>query len=189
MPAPLENRLRAYGRGLPARHAPRQRRELRGMQPTTLSVGTSVMRRYSVPVQQFSPPATSRPRDSQEENRGGGFWAQVPALPARYCQGETVDELKHNIREAIAGLLEVLKEEDGSRTRTDKSRMWRFEIGHRAGNVPAKARGRSLRRINRSHHIYSQAGERRVIPVCVHGSKNLKAALALRFARDAGVDI
>ena len=28
-----------------------------------------------------------------------------------YSQGETVDELKHNIREAIAGVLEVLKEQ------------------------------------------------------------------------------
>jgi predicted RNase H-like HicB family nuclease len=35
--------------------------------------------------------------------------AEVPALPGCYSQGETVDELKHNIREAIAGVLEVLK--------------------------------------------------------------------------------
>ena len=41
----------------------------------------------------------------------GGFWAEVPALPGCYSQGNTVDELKHNIREAIAGVLEVLREE------------------------------------------------------------------------------
>jgi predicted RNase H-like HicB family nuclease len=40
-----------------------------------------------------------------------GFWGEVPALPGCYSQGETVDELKHNIREAIAGVLEVLKEQ------------------------------------------------------------------------------
>ena len=45
------------------------------------------------------------------EDPEGGFWAEVPALPGCYSQGETVDELKHNIREAIAGVLEVLKEE------------------------------------------------------------------------------
>ena len=45
------------------------------------------------------------------EEAGGGFWAEVPALPGCYSQGETVDELKHNIREAIAGVLQVLKEE------------------------------------------------------------------------------
>jgi len=41
----------------------------------------------------------------------GGFWGEVPALPGCYSQGETVDELKQNIREAIAGVLEVLKED------------------------------------------------------------------------------
>jgi antitoxin HicB len=33
----------------------------------------------------------------------------VPALPGCYSQGETVDELVENIREAIAGVLEVMK--------------------------------------------------------------------------------
>ena len=45
------------------------------------------------------------------EDPEGGFWAEVPALPGCYSQGDTVDELKHNIREAIAGVLEVLREE------------------------------------------------------------------------------
>ena len=45
------------------------------------------------------------------EDSDGGFWGEVPALPGCYSQGETVDELKHNIREAIAGVLEVLKEQ------------------------------------------------------------------------------
>lgn len=44
------------------------------------------------------------------EDPDGGFWGEVPALPGCYSQGETVDELKHNIREAIAGVLEVLRE-------------------------------------------------------------------------------
>jgi predicted RNase H-like HicB family nuclease len=42
------------------------------------------------------------------EDPDGGFWGEVPALPGCYSQGETVDELRHNIREAIAGVLEVL---------------------------------------------------------------------------------
>jgi predicted RNase H-like HicB family nuclease len=45
------------------------------------------------------------------EDPEGGFWAEVPALPGCYSQGESVDELKHNIREAIAGVLEVLREQ------------------------------------------------------------------------------
>ena len=52
-----------------------------------------------------------------------------------------------------------------------------------------EANGWSLKRINGSHHIYSKPGERKVISVPVHGSKNLKTGLALRIARDADVDI
>ena len=39
----------------------------------------------------------------------GGFW--VPALPGCYSQGESIDELMANIREAIAGVLEVMREQ------------------------------------------------------------------------------
>jgi predicted RNase H-like HicB family nuclease len=44
------------------------------------------------------------------EDPEGGYWGEVPALPGCYSQGETVDELKQNICEAIAGVLEVLRE-------------------------------------------------------------------------------
>lgn len=44
-------------------------------------------------------------------NAEGGYWGEVPALPGCYSQGETIDELKDNIREAIAGVLAVLKEQ------------------------------------------------------------------------------
>ena len=42
------------------------------------------------------------------EDPEGGFWGEVPALPGCYSQGDTIDELKDNIREAIVGVLEVL---------------------------------------------------------------------------------
>jgi predicted RNA binding protein YcfA (HicA-like mRNA interferase family) len=45
------------------------------------------------------------------------------------------------------------------------------------------------RRINGSHHIYSKPGEREIISVPMHGSKNLKPGLAAWIAHDAGVDI
>ena len=38
----------------------------------------------------------------------GGFWAEVPALPGCYSQGETVEELMENVREAISGVREVM---------------------------------------------------------------------------------
>ncbi len=43
------------------------------------------------------------------EDPQGGFWAEVPALPGCYSQGETMDELMGNVSEAIAGVLEVMK--------------------------------------------------------------------------------
>ena len=35
----------------------------------------------------------------------GGFWAEVPALPGCVTQGESIDELNANLREAIEGWL------------------------------------------------------------------------------------
>ena len=37
----------------------------------------------------------------------GGYWAEVPALPGCVTQGETLRELRVNIKEAIAGWLAV----------------------------------------------------------------------------------
>jgi predicted RNase H-like HicB family nuclease len=41
----------------------------------------------------------------------GGYWAEVPALPGCVSQGETVDAVRTNVREAIEGWL--LAEENG----------------------------------------------------------------------------
>jgi predicted RNA binding protein YcfA (HicA-like mRNA interferase family) len=49
--------------------------------------------------------------------------------------------------------------------------------------------GWALQRIKGSHHIYSKAGERKVISIPVHGAKTLKPGLAVRIARDAGISI
>jgi predicted RNase H-like HicB family nuclease len=35
----------------------------------------------------------------------GGFWAEVPAVPGCATQGDSMDELMKNLREAIAGCL------------------------------------------------------------------------------------
>jgi predicted RNase H-like HicB family nuclease len=35
----------------------------------------------------------------------GGYWAEVPALPGCVSQGETMDELLANVREAIQAWL------------------------------------------------------------------------------------
>ncbi|HEV8043092.1 MAG TPA: type II toxin-antitoxin system HicB family antitoxin [Bryobacteraceae bacterium] len=45
------------------------------------------------------------------EDPEGGYWAEVRTLPGCYSQGETIDELMENVREAIAAVLEVMKEQ------------------------------------------------------------------------------
>jgi predicted RNase H-like HicB family nuclease len=41
------------------------------------------------------------------EEETGGYWAEVPALPGCATQGETMEELLANLREAIEGWLSV----------------------------------------------------------------------------------
>lgn len=36
-----------------------------------------------------------------------GYWAEVPALKGCYTQGDTIDEIKDNIKEAIMAWLSV----------------------------------------------------------------------------------
>ena len=40
----------------------------------------------------------------------GGYWAEVPALPGCITEGETVDEVMANLKDAIEGWLEVANE-------------------------------------------------------------------------------
>jgi predicted RNase H-like HicB family nuclease len=41
------------------------------------------------------------------EAEEGGFWAEVPSIPGCASQGDSIDELVTNIREAIQGCLMV----------------------------------------------------------------------------------
>jgi predicted RNase H-like HicB family nuclease len=41
------------------------------------------------------------------EEETGGYWAEVPAIPGCATQGDTMDELLANLREAIEGCLSV----------------------------------------------------------------------------------
>lgn len=47
-----------------------------------------------------------------EKAAEGGYVAIVPALPGCLTQGETFEETKENIKDAIAGYIEILKEDD-----------------------------------------------------------------------------
>jgi predicted RNase H-like HicB family nuclease len=39
------------------------------------------------------------------EAEEGGYWAEVPAIPGCATQGETLEDLLHNLYEAIEGCL------------------------------------------------------------------------------------
>jgi predicted RNase H-like HicB family nuclease len=41
------------------------------------------------------------------EAEEGGFWAEVPALPGCVTQGESIDDVTRNLREAVDGWLAV----------------------------------------------------------------------------------
>ncbi|MDO8615729.1 MAG: type II toxin-antitoxin system HicB family antitoxin [Dehalococcoidia bacterium] len=44
------------------------------------------------------------------EDEDGGYWADVPALPGTGSQGETLEEAIENTKEAIALMIEYLRE-------------------------------------------------------------------------------
>ena len=48
------------------------------------------------------------------EAEEGGYWAEVPALPGCVTEGETMEELEANLREAVAGWLEASEGEAGT---------------------------------------------------------------------------
>ena len=44
------------------------------------------------------------------EAEEGGFWASFPELPGCFTQGESLEELRVNAREAVAGHLATLQD-------------------------------------------------------------------------------
>ncbi|MHC1623418.1 MAG: type II toxin-antitoxin system HicB family antitoxin [Candidatus Methanospirareceae archaeon] len=50
----------------------------------------------------------------------GGYWAEVPSLPGCFSQGETFEEVKENVREAIEVYLESQEKDLVGLRKTDK---------------------------------------------------------------------
>ena len=44
----------------------------------------------------------------------GGFWAEVPALPGCITEGDTIEEVMANLKDAIEGWLEVANSRNAS---------------------------------------------------------------------------
>ena len=56
------------------------------------------------------------------EAEEGGYWAEVVELPGCVSQGETLDELRQNIREAIEAVLAASAESSGATVREPQAR-------------------------------------------------------------------
>ena len=54
------------------------------------------------------------------EAEEGGYWAQVPSLPVCVSQGETLEEVKAHIKEAIEVYLESQEKDVCSLKKTDR---------------------------------------------------------------------
>ena len=54
-------------------------------------------------------PSQTRPRFKAvvHTEAEGGYWAEVPELPGCFTQGDTLDEVYHNLAEAIACHLDI----------------------------------------------------------------------------------
>ena len=48
----------------------------------------------------------------------GGYWAEVPALPGCITEGDTMEELESNLKDAIQGWLEVANDSHSIETDT-----------------------------------------------------------------------
>ena len=59
------------------------------------------------------------------EAEEGGYWAEVPAIPGCATQGESMEELLHNLHEVIEGCLSVDVAESKS---DDKSRILEIAV-------------------------------------------------------------
>ena len=68
----------------------------------------------------------------------GGYWAEVPELPGCGSQGETLDDLEHNVIEAIEACLAAY-EEDGVSRIPRKVRKWDLSVPGRASQELARA--------------------------------------------------
>jgi predicted RNase H-like HicB family nuclease len=60
----------------------------------------------------------------------GGFWAEVPGFPGCVSEGETLEEVRANIREAFTGVFSVMQDIDPLHLedRTPEDRLELIEV-------------------------------------------------------------
>ena len=63
------------------------------------------------------------------EAEEGGYWAEVPEVPGCVSQGDTLDDLNKNIREALEACLEAYAEDHGLDREAIVAR-WTVQLRH-----------------------------------------------------------
>ena len=56
----------------------------------------------------------------QKDREDGGYIASCPALPGCHSQGETLAEVRKNIKDAILGCIEALNSRAHARSRSER---------------------------------------------------------------------
>lgn len=69
------------------------------------------------------------------EAEEGGYWAEVPALPGCYSQGETIEKTMKNAREAIESHMEALEEDGQEIPKEGSFVIGRLEVSATAGAI------------------------------------------------------
>lgn len=59
----------------------------------------------------------------------GGYWAEVPALPGCYAQGETLEETLRNAKDAVESHLTALREDGEDAGSDDGLLIGRVTVG------------------------------------------------------------
>lgn len=63
------------------------------------------------------------------EAEEGGYWAEVPALRGCFTEGETLDEVRANLREAIEGYLDESPATVPAGARLEEIELWSDRSG------------------------------------------------------------
>jgi predicted RNase H-like HicB family nuclease len=69
----------------------------------------------------------------ESDEDGGGYWAEVEEIPGCFASGNTLDELDHDVRDAIEGHIADLKEQgkpilEGRMVEDRETRRWEVVI-------------------------------------------------------------
>jgi len=69
----------------------------------------------------------------EPEDDGGGYWAEVEELPGCFASGNTLDDLDHDIKDAIEAHIAALKEvgkpvPEGRVVEDHDARRWEVDV-------------------------------------------------------------